>query len=152
MSRAPYNTFTIPYIKETGSVKYCIMLRSDMENCWQFIAGGGEDNETPLEAAIRETMEESGISSKNKFTQLISLSYVPTFYFSQKAQLLWGTETFVIPNYCFAVEVQDYSILLSSEHTEYRWVDYDDAVKLLKFDSNKTALWELKCKIEKNLI
>lgn len=152
MSRAPYNTFVIPYIKQTGSVKYCIMLRSDMENCWQFIAGGGEDSEMPIEAAIRETMEESRISSINKFTQLISLSYVPTFYFSQKAQLSWGTEAFVIPNYCFAVEVHDYNIILSSEHTKYRWVEYDDAVKLLKFDSNKTALWELKCKIEKNLI
>lgn len=33
--------------------------------------------------------------------------------------------------------------MLSSEHKEYRWVEYDEAMRLLKYDSNKTALWEL---------
>ena len=33
--------------------------------------------------------------------------------------------------------------MLSSEHKEYRWVKYDEAMRLLKYDSNKTALWEL---------
>lgn len=148
MGRAPYNTLVIPYKKEIDTVKYCILLRKDM-NAWQFVAGGGEDDETPMQAAIRETVEESGIPSENKFTQLVSTDFVPVYYFSKEAQENWGSDVFVIPNYSFAVEVNDYNITLSSEHIDYKWLNYDEVVILLKFDGNKTALWELKCRIEK---
>lgn len=38
------------------------------------------------------------------------------------------------------------------EHTEFKWLGYNEAVEILKYDGNKTALWELKCRIEQNLI
>lgn len=43
----------IPYKMINGKAEYCIFKRSDALY-WQFIAGGGEDKETPLEAAKRE--------------------------------------------------------------------------------------------------
>lgn len=36
-----------------------------------------------------------------------------------------------------------YEINLSNEHKEMKWVKYEEATKLLNWDSNKTALWEL---------
>ena len=41
------------------------------------------------------------------------------------------------------VDVKDKKLVLSSEHTEIKWLKYEDAVAILKFDSNKTALYEL---------
>ena len=38
---------------------------------------------------------------------------------------------------------------LSQEHTEYEWVDYKTALKRLRYDSNKTALWELNERLTK---
>jgi broad specificity phosphatase PhoE len=35
------------------------------------------------------------------------------------------------------------AITLSREHTDYRWVAYAEAARLLRWDSNRTALWEL---------
>ncbi|MFW9970810.1 MAG: hypothetical protein ACFFDF_11490 [Candidatus Odinarchaeota archaeon] len=35
------------------------------------------------------------------------------------------------------------SLKISSEHTEYKWVDFSDVKSMLKFDSNEIALWEL---------
>ena len=35
------------------------------------------------------------------------------------------------------------NLKISSEHTEYKWVDFSDANKMLEFDGNKNALWEL---------
>ena len=49
----------------------------------------------------------------------------------------------MIPQYCFGVLVQDGRITLSPEHTTYRWLKYDHAYALLKYDGNRTALWEL---------
>ena len=34
-------------------------------------------------------------------------------------------------------------VVLSAEHENYRWADYETAQTLLRFDSNKNALWEL---------
>jgi len=34
-------------------------------------------------------------------------------------------------------------LILSDEHEEYGWFSYDECISLLKWDSNKTALWEL---------
>jgi dATP pyrophosphohydrolase len=56
---------------------------------------------------------------------------------------LWGEEVYVIPQYCFGVLVQDGRITLSREHTDYRWLKYGEAYALLRYDGNRTALWEL---------
>ncbi|MEC8990461.1 MAG: hypothetical protein VX656_04385 [Candidatus Latescibacterota bacterium] len=37
----------------------------------------------------------------------------------------------------------DHEIVLSAEHAEVRWLNFDDAHQLAKYDGNKTALWEL---------
>jgi dATP pyrophosphohydrolase len=48
-----------------------------------------------------------------------------------------------VPEYAFGADVGEQEITLSHEHEEFRWVDYSTAQKLLTFDSNRNALWEL---------
>ena len=55
--------------------------------------------------------------------------------------------TFVIPEYSFAFEC-DSELTLSNEHTEYKWLTYNEARKLLKWDSNKVAMYEINCKLQ----
>ena len=45
-----------------------------------------------------------------------------------------GTNVYVIPEYSFAIEIkdEDSDIQLSNEHKEYKWVEYDEALKELK--------------------
>ena len=62
--RAPFQILAIPYRYENGIPYFCVLRRSDSD-LWQFIAGGGEDKETPLEAAKREILEEGGIVAKH---------------------------------------------------------------------------------------
>ena len=45
--------------------------------------------------------------------------------------------------FSFAIEVAGGDLLLSDEHTEYAWLPYLEAHAVLRWDSNKTALWEL---------
>ncbi len=54
--RAPFQIRAIPYRMINESLMYCVFHRADFDQ-WQFIAGGGENNETPLEAAKREAIE-----------------------------------------------------------------------------------------------
>ncbi len=60
--RAAFQILAIPYRIIGGAPFYCVFHRADFDQ-WQFIAGGGEDDETPLEAAKREALEEGGVQS-----------------------------------------------------------------------------------------
>ena len=66
----------------------------------------------------------------------------------KEARKIWGENCLVIPEYTFAVRIDTTILKLSQEHTEYEWVDYNTALKRLRYDSNKTALWELDSKIK----
>jgi dATP pyrophosphohydrolase len=141
MSRAPFQVLVFPYHRAPeGGLEYAIFRRSDA-GYWQAISGGGEDGETPLEAARREAYEEADIPQSSAFLPLDTLDSVPVTEFADSH--LWGNEVYVIPQYCFGVLAQTRQMVLSDEHTEYRWLTYDDAYNLLRYDSNKTALWEL---------
>ena len=119
-------------------------------NVWQFIAGGGEDDELPLDAAKRETNEEAGILS-NEYIALTSMCHVAANQFPEKAQKNWGNKIIVIPVYSFAVLCESNTgISISDEHLEYKWCLYDEAVKSLHFDLDKTVLYELNERIHRN--
>jgi len=151
MARAKYQVLVIPYVKTESGATYCVFKRSDMNACWQFVAGGGEDEDkTPLVSAKREAFEEAGISSDSKFTELETVCSISTEHF--KARSVWGADCLVIPEYCFAAEIPDKQISLSNEHTSFEWVDYETAKQRLKYDSNRVALWELDNKIRLGLI
>lgn len=141
MARAPFQVLVYPYRRcADGQREYALLKRAD-QGFWQAIAGGGEDQETPLDAARREAFEEAGIPPSADFLPLDTVEPVPVTEF--KDSYLWGEDVYVIPQYCYGVAAQDISIRISAEHTECQWLAYEQARQLLKFDGNKTALWEL---------
>ena len=148
--RAPYNVLVLPHCSRENEDFYCIFQRRDMLK-WQFVAGGGENQEKPFEAAIRELSEETGIQNC-KVEEMTSKTFVPVFHFSEESRAAWGGSVIVIPVYCFSAEIDPTeNIVLSEEHTQYRWVDYKTAVDMLHFDIDKTAIWELNTKLKKKI-
>ena len=47
-----------------------------------------------------------------------------------------------------SLKVENTSLQLSREHTEYEWAAYARAYAMLQYDSNRTALWELNRRLE----
>lgn len=75
--RAPYQILTILYKRENNRILYGIFYRNS-HPIWQFISGGGENNEKPLETVIREIKEETSlIVEKRKIEQLDSKTTIP---------------------------------------------------------------------------
>ena len=142
MTRAPFQVLVLPYhILEDGTIRFALLKREpNTGGYWQPIAGGGEDNETPEQAARRETFEESGIPADSEFMKLDTRSSIPAV---DVCGFLWGDDVLVLPHYCFAVRAENEEITLSSEHTDCCWSTYEEARALLKWDDNRTALWEL---------
>ena len=139
-NRAPFQVLVIPWTIVERTPRYAVFRRSDDGN-WQFVSGGGERGETPVQAAVREGVEEAGIPETAHYVQLKSVSMIPVLAISRYP--LWGPDVFEIPEHSFAVEVDRETVTLSKEHTEFRWVNCDDACDLLKWDSNRAALTEL---------
>ena len=144
--RAPLQVLVILYKKEKDEILYGIGLRST-RNIWQFVAGGAEDKETPIEAAIRELSEETGINIKEEdLIVLDSKTTIPVV--NVTGTYTWGEDVFVVPEYAFAVDATNFQIKLSNEHTEFKWLEYNKAMDILTYDSNKSALWELNEKLK----
>ncbi|MDX9849902.1 MAG: NUDIX pyrophosphatase [Anaerolineaceae bacterium] len=140
MTRAPFQILVYPYRKNKNDYEYALLKRADA-GFWQGITGGGEDSESPLQAAKRETLEETGIEPSAYFLHLDTIESVPVTAF--KDSPLWGENVYVIPQFCFGVEGSDWEIELSQEHSSFGWFLYEQAQQLLKYDGDKTALWEL---------
>ncbi|MEO7819861.1 MAG: NUDIX pyrophosphatase [Actinomycetota bacterium] len=146
MTRAPFQVIVIPFRRTGGSRKFAIFRRSD-SGYWQTIAGGGEDDETTIDAARREALEEAGIES-GVFYQLKCLDMVPVVNFMAHTQ--WPEDLYVIPQHTFAVEVTSRELKLSAEHTAYQWLSYAEAAATLYWQSNKSAVWELNERLKNN--
>ncbi len=141
MSRAKFQVLILPFrIAEHGVPEFAITKRSDMD-AWQFLSGGGEDDETPLQAAKREAIEEGDIPHDYELIELDSVASIPAVCFGARKE--WGSSAYVIPEYTFGVDMKNRDLTLSSEHTELQWLKYEEALEKLTWDSNKTALWEL---------
>ena len=112
-----------------SSPKYLLMKRNEKRGgFWQPLTGGLEEGETLNEALMRELDEEIGIKKIKGAAQL-------NYSFQFKEDDLWSTE------YVFVVELEkETKPKLSEEHTEFVWVDFNEAIKLLKWQDNKDAL------------
>ncbi len=145
MSRAKFQVLIIPFrIVGNGIPEFAITRRSDMD-AWQFLSGGGEDDETPLQAAKREANEEGDIPYEYELLELDSMASIPAISFAAHKE--WRNNVYVVPEYTFGVDIKDKDLALSSEHTELQWLKYQEASEKLTWDSNKTALWELNKRI-----
>ncbi len=137
MGRAPFQVLVFLRRSNHGTAEYLLLRRADM-GVWQGVAGGGEGDETPVEAAIRETVEETGVSVSSvidlESVEILSVLDVAGFY-------RWGHDVELLPEHSFLADVPfDTPIQLSCEHTEYLWCDLQQALELLEWDSNKRAL------------
>ena len=138
--RKPKQVLVFLYRKnEENEYEYCIFYRRKL-NFWQAISGGVEDDETLVETVKREVLEETGISAKD-IIKLSSTSTIPVI--NVTGDFTWGQDVYVVTEYSFGVFIENSDIILSNEHKQYERLTDHKAYEKLKFDSNKTALWEL---------
>ena len=127
----------IPFIKnKKGNFLYATFLCNG-DIYWAPITGGVFETETFLQACVREVFEETGIRSKQKdFIKLTASSMIPAPWLGLKKPLL-------IPERCFGLPLMDMSVSLSQEHSQIKWLPFQKAFSLYRYEAHKIALWEL---------
>lgn len=101
---------------------------------WDFPKGMVEENETPLEAAQRETLEEAGISELDfrwgedfYETPPYNRGKVARYYLAQTEQE--------------AVSIAPNPVTGRLEHVEYRWVSFEQAWHMTSPRVQKVLTW-----------
>lgn len=139
MSREPFQVLVFLRKHVEGHYRFLLLKRTDM-HVWQGVAGGVEDGETPKEAAVRETFEETGVQVNN-IRQLSNVAMLSVL--DVVGNYLWREAIAEIPEYAFVADIgSDEAINLSCEHEDSRWCDLEEAMGLLEWESNKAALKE----------
>lgn len=151
MSRQPKQVHIYLYRKGQKGYEFAIFQRRENPLWWQGICGGLEGDESLEEGARRELAEEAGVMGEIVLYPLECVSYLPVSIFSVKIQKIWGKSVVVVPLYFFAMPFEG-KIILSEEHTKFKWLDYESAQKLVYFNDQKTALFELHEKLNRGLI
>ena len=98
------------------------------EHLWQGVAGKIEAGETSWEAAIRELKEETGFEPIRIFVA----DHVSKFYEAH------GDRVNLVP--VFGIEVEDEEVILSDEHCEFKWVDFNTAHQTLIWSGQKDGI------------
>ena len=113
--------------------KYLFLLLKRVNNkiypgIWQGVTGKINNNELPYQTALRELKEETALTPKKIWT----IDQVNMFYDAKNNVMN------LIP--IFGVSVETKKIILSNEHSEYKWCNIDQAIKLLTWEQQKKGI------------
>ena len=95
---------------------------------WQMITATCENGETSKQTALRELSEETSLNA----SKLFSIPHVNTFYFDINDSVCLSP--------VFLVFVDSENVKISDEHTDYKWVTYNDAIELIHWPDQIESL------------
>jgi dATP pyrophosphohydrolase len=140
----PYKTpISALVLIHTADLQVFFMERADKADYWQSVTGSVEGDETPMQAAIREVFEETGLDALQYDLQDWQVSNVYEIYphwrhryapgITENREHLFGL---TLPA---ALPIK----LAPDEHVRYEWVDWREAAKRVFSWTNVDALKRL---------
>jgi bis(5'-nucleosidyl)-tetraphosphatase len=117
------------YCIENQDVKFLLLRYS--QGHWDFPKGNKEKGETNLETTRREIKEETGISDivfRDRFEKEITYNY------SRQNEKISKKVIY------FLAKTKATNVVLSSEHTDFVWELYENALKRLSYKNAKEIL------------
>jgi 8-oxo-dGTP pyrophosphatase MutT (NUDIX family) len=131
----------IVLFRKEGS-KILFLLLHYPSGHWDFVKGKMEDGESTHETAIREAREETGITD---ITFLENFEEWIKYDFQYQGELVRKKVVF------FLAETKTKEVMISHEHLDYTWMDYNTSMEKTTFDNAKTVLTRAQTLLAKTL-
>ncbi len=109
---------------------------------WDFVKGKMEKGESTHETAIREAQEETGITD---ITFLENFEEWIKYDFQHQGELIHKKVVF------FLAKTKTKEVMISHEHLDYTWMDYNTSMEKTTFDNAKTVLTRAQTLLTKTL-
>jgi len=109
---------------------------------WDFVKGKMEKGESTHETAIREAKEETGITD---ITFLENFEEWIKYDFQYQGELVRKKVVF------FLAETKTKKVMISHEHLDYTWMDYNTSMEKTTFENAKTVLTRAQMLLAKTL-
>jgi len=109
---------------------------------WDFVKGKMEKGESTHETAIREAQEETGITD---ITFLENFEEWIKYDFQYQGELVHKKVVF------FLAETKTKEVMISHEHLDYTWMDYNTSMEKTTFDNAKNVLTRAQMLLSKTL-
>lgn len=119
--------------RKNSQIKYLLLYRKGDKNfkeLWDFPRGNVEQGESEEETAIREIKEETGITD----LKFYNFKTFFQFFYKFQGELVKKKVIYLL------AETQQQKVTLSSEHQGYKWVTFEEALKLLTHKNSKESL------------
>lgn len=127
----------------TADLQVLIMERADRAGFWQSVTGSLEAGETPLQTAIREVQEETGLDASRYDLQDWQLAHVYEIYAHWRSR--YAPEVTHNTEHIFGLTLPTTLPikLAADEHVQYAWVDWREAAQRVFSWTNIEALRKL---------
>lgn len=133
MPEIPIRAFLVSLfaIRRQGDDWQVLLLQraETLVGAWCQIAGKLENGETAWAGAVRELAEETGLAPQN----LYSADICEQFYEPDRDAITMA------PVFVAIIDPSD-EVSLNAEHTDFRWVSFDDACGLVEFGGQRRCL------------
>ncbi len=120
----------IVLFRKEGS-KILFLLLHYPSGHWDFVKGKMEKGESTHETAIREAKEETGITDITFFENFEEWI---KYDFQYQGELVHKKVVF------FLAETKTEQVMISHEHLDYTWMDYNTSMEKTTFENAKTVL------------
>lgn len=117
-----------------------VLQRKDDPEFWQSVTGTIETDELPIETAIREVHEETGIDIMHQGFDMVDTRVVNQFEIRPEWRFKYPPGEYVNTEYVFTVCVKSDLPVVLTEHIEYIWLSPEKAMEQVWSQSNRDAI------------
>lgn len=138
--KLPESVLVVIYARSSGRV--LMLRRRDDPEFWQSVTGSLEDGESPLDTALREVKEETGIDIARENLRLIDCQRCIEFELFACFRSRYAPGTTHNKEHWFCLALPEERDVMITEHDAYQWIDAVLAAEITKSWSNHQAIKE----------
>lgn len=111
---------------------------------WGFVKGNVEAGEDERETILREAEEETGLTT-DQLSFLEGFRETISYFYKKDGRTIYKEVIYLL------AESLSRDVTLSHEHTDYAWLDYDEAMERLTYDNTREILQKAERHRQNNL-